>query len=305
MSIRKRRPSFDPFQLFAHGRQGAWLEPRTGYMWQENTGVTATTSGGQTVGLLLDQSQQQQLGPELVANGDFSSGTTGWSGANAQTTLSVASGDLSFVITGAIGGGGQQTLSLVIGATYKVRATIRTSGSDFVQIAVLNNASSAFIALGSQIVSSSNTPVELYFTATETNNKLYLRATKSTGGTFGGFADNVSVVMVAGNHASQATAANRPTLQYNGDRPLIRFDGTDVLTASLPDLGGGVFSNSGSVYYVTGSAVTALHGQAIGTSYNLPGTGEDVYGYVVTPARLVPPIESKLDRYLKRLAGLA
>ena len=68
MSIRKRRPSFDPFQLFARGRRGAWLEPRTGYMWQENTGATPTTTGGQTVGKLVDLTAARVASQSTAAN---------------------------------------------------------------------------------------------------------------------------------------------------------------------------------------------------------------------------------------------
>lgn len=46
---------FHPRQLFA-ALQGAWLEPTPGYIWQENTGVTPTTTGGQTIGKIADLS---------------------------------------------------------------------------------------------------------------------------------------------------------------------------------------------------------------------------------------------------------
>lgn len=46
---------FSPRQIFA-ALQGAWLEPTPGYIWQENTGVTPTTTGGQTIGKIADQS---------------------------------------------------------------------------------------------------------------------------------------------------------------------------------------------------------------------------------------------------------
>lgn len=109
-----------------------------------------------------------------------------------------------------------------------------------------------------------------------------------------------------GNHAFQATAANRPTLQYNGNLPLIRHaDSTDVLVAAMPDLGGGVFSTAGSVYFATPQGMSCLHNQSIGTTYNLPALQTDIYGTVITPARLSPPLEQRLAVYMHRLAGLA
>lgn len=47
--------AFHPRQLFS-ALQGAWLEPTPGFIWQENTGVNPTTTGGQTIGRIDDQS---------------------------------------------------------------------------------------------------------------------------------------------------------------------------------------------------------------------------------------------------------
>ena len=71
---------FNPLTLFASGEQGAWYDPSDlTTMCQDTAGTTPVTATGQTVGLLLDKSQGLVLGPELVTNGDFSGGSTGWS----------------------------------------------------------------------------------------------------------------------------------------------------------------------------------------------------------------------------------
>lgn len=157
---------FHPRQLFA-ALQGAWLEPVQGSIWQENTGVTPTTTGGQTIGRVADLS--------------------GW-----------------------------------------------------------------------------------------------------------------------GNNATQATAANRPTYQLDSNGlPLARHDTTDSLSVSLPDLGGGIFSSAGSVYFATPVGMSALHNQSMGTTYQLPALSTDVYSWIVVPQRLSAVLESRLERYMLRKAGLA
>jgi len=117
--------------------------------------------------------------------------------------------------------------------------------------------------------------------------------------------DNVSVCQVLGNHAYQATAVNRPTFQLDSNSlPLVRHDATDYLTVSLPNLGGGVFSASGSVYFATPQGMSALHNQSMGTTYNLPAPSTDVYAWCVTPARLNAAQEAQLERYFIRQAGI-
>ena len=64
------------------------------------------------------------------------------------------------------------------------------------------------------------------------------------------------------------------------------------------------YSSAGSVYFSTPQGMSCLHNQSIGTSYNLPALQTDIYGVVITPARLAPPLEKRLELYMLRLAGL-
>lgn len=63
----RHRNTFTPRELFSR-MQGAWFEPRQGYMWQENTGVTPTTTGGQTIGKLVDLSADRVASQATAAN---------------------------------------------------------------------------------------------------------------------------------------------------------------------------------------------------------------------------------------------
>jgi len=115
----------------------------------------------------------------------------------------------------------------------------------------------------------------------------------------------ISARQVLGNHAYQATAANRPTYQLVNNLPLVRHDTNDTLTCSLPNLGGGVFSSAGSVYFATPLGMSALHNQSMGTSYNLPALTTDIYSWMVFPQRLSATQETQLERYMLGKAGLA
>lgn len=72
------------------------------------------------------------LGPELVTNGDFAGGTTGWSVTNISGGTSITGGALVFNDATDDGDQCSQTaMTIVAGHTYRVTYTItaRTSGS--------------------------------------------------------------------------------------------------------------------------------------------------------------------------------
>ena len=266
--------------------------------YQDNTGVTPVTAPTQTVGLLLDQSQGMLLGPELVTNGDFSNGTTGW-GPDPGATLSVSTGQLTISVDGANSAGCSQSISTVIGATYQISVNVIyvSAGTQSISAGTSIRGSQLFVSysatLGDRIGK---------FIATTTTTYICWSCGSSSRSAI---IDNISVKQVLGNHAYQATAANRPTFQLDSNSlPLVRHDATDYLTVSLPNLGGGVFSASGSVYFATPQGMSALHNQSMGTTYNLPAPSTDVYAWCVTPARLNAAQEAQLERYFIRQAGI-
>lgn len=281
-------------------RQGAWLELRTGMMWQENTGVTPTTSGGQTIGLLLGLDQQKQVGPPLVANGDFSDGTTnGWIDAlnsptvenvNGRLRISSASGTSKYV---------GYAIPVVAGSVYEISVDYYV------------NVDFTIIALGftyvNDVFSSANTPVGngtytfRYYADITRTIKLCLRVASTGYNEF----DNISVRQILGNHAYQATAANRPKYQIDAKGlPLVRHDTNDGLVCSLPNLGGGIYSAAGSCYFATPQGMSALHGVAMGLTYTLPALSTDIYAWCVFPLRLNALDERNLGLYMQQKAGL-
>jgi hypothetical protein len=105
------RQAFDPrATLFAHNEPGAWYDASDlGTMFTTSDGTTPVTAVEQAVGLILDKSRGLAIGAELVSNGDFSNGSTGWGLAGG--VWSVASGVASTVG----GSGGSLTQSISFG----------------------------------------------------------------------------------------------------------------------------------------------------------------------------------------------
>ena len=200
---------FTPRSLFASGAQGAWYDP-SDYttLFEDSAGtIPITTPLEKPVGLMLDKSKGLVLGSELVTNGDFSNGTTGW--AAGSSTISVVGGQLQVQNSGATYGYAYQRVDVVIGKTYKVTVTIT------------NVSTQGYINLGSSLGNGSINQtagpgtINLYFTATSTNCYIQLLNINANNGI--ALYDNISVKELPGNHAYQTTTTSRPTLsaRYN------------------------------------------------------------------------------------------
>ena len=86
--------------LFGNNEPGFTFEPwDITTLYQDRAGTTPVTAAGQSVGLRLDKSQGLRIGPELVTNGDFSAGMTGWTTGSAITS-SVVSGEAQITFGG-------------------------------------------------------------------------------------------------------------------------------------------------------------------------------------------------------------
>lgn len=263
---------------------GAWLEPCIGSMWQEHTGVTPTTNAGQTIGLLLDRSMQQQLGPEIntsPATWIVQAGVTN-AGNGVYIYNATASTSAYKVLTSTYAG---TLLYVTFTVSNYMAGTITPVFRANLASARSGNGTYAAILTGL----SGNADYTLYLVGNSTANYTI---------------SNVSIVQIFGSHAAQTTAANRPTLQYNNGLPFVRCDSNDFMTVSLPNLGGNVFSSAGSVYFALPTGMSAIHNQSIGTSYSAPIQSMDLYGAVIVPSRLSDQREAQLQTYFEKLAGL-
>jgi hypothetical protein len=262
-----------------------WIEPGiNGTLFTTTLGGT-TASASSTVGLALDQSLS--LAPNPLLLDDISGFTvTAGSGALVNSMVFSASG---------FAGGVVREAFINSGKTYRLRAQFTQTNA--VELSLNNNNASKANTIYETTATSGS--VDAIFVAVNSNFYLRLAATSTV--TF----SQISINQVLGNHASQATAANRPTLQQSGNLYFLRHDSTDFLTATLPALSGGNYSTTASIYFGTPQGMSSLHNQTIGTTYNLPALNTDVYGgWVVVPARLTPPEEEQLARYFRAKAGI-
>lgn len=219
------KSSASPASLFANGEVGVWYDPSDlTTLFQDSAGTTPVTAAGQQVGLVLDKSQGATLGPELVTNGNFSSGTTGWTGVNA--TISVVSGALR--ITCISGTPYAYTaITTQVGKTYLLNVTL-------VADAMLGN---SFVYAGTTVgsgnianrnIGSTVGKYVVVFTATTTTTYISLSGTSSALATQTFDWDNISCKLTTGNPATQTVDTQRPIYQVDETgRPYLLFDGVD------------------------------------------------------------------------------
>ena len=221
--------------LYGSGEQGAFYVPKpvvdgTQSLFQSTGNVDIVDADSQPVGLMMDQAHGVDFGPELISNGGFSSGTTGWT-INNDGGLVVENGVLKVTTGTTYPTDALQTLTgLTVGKTYMVSAMARVgvpgggtkarllvggSGfpSDFTEGGVLTNLSVSFVA-------------------NATSNPIALRADDGGAGNDYYF-DNVSAKEIPGYPARKITAAARPAYKVTPDRLLLdKVD--DKLTITVP-----------------------------------------------------------------------
>jgi len=204
-------PAFSPSTLFASNEPGVWYDPSDiSTLFTDTAGTTPVTTPGQTVALMLDKSKGLTLGAELVTNGDFASGTTGWtSGTTYTASLSAASGALELTSNSGNGFGcAIQSVSLVTGKTYKLTGTRRSISGGNPAVGFGNAAGVIQRILIAGSASTTTNSFSAVFV--HTGDLFTLYNASSANGAVSEF-DNISIRELPGNHAVQATAASRPT----------------------------------------------------------------------------------------------
>lgn len=208
---------------------------------QLSIGTTPVTAVTQPVGLLLDSRFGLVLGSELVSNGAFDTATTGWSVTAGNGTIAAVGGELQ--VTSGTGGVLASTpITTVVGNTYKLDVTGRRGTyTSAIQFGFGTTAGATPAEL--LFASPSNATQTAVYTATATTTYIIARFPSIENGATGYF-DNVSVKLLAGDHAKQATAAARPTWQVDaGGKNYLSFLGTDDRLSSVTGGGGsaGIF----------------------------------------------------------------
>lgn len=159
------------------------------------------TTDGFWPGLLADFNTNRYamaaLGVELVTNGTFSDGTTGWASAAAPSdaTLSVVDGALRVVAVGTGFPQAQQPIVTEVGKTYRFAGRLRkVSGASNASAAIKWTATSGNHVVVPAVSSGTFTAFELYFTATTVQSivALFINASPATVGDTVEY-DNISV----------------------------------------------------------------------------------------------------------------
>jgi len=202
---------FSPASFFANGEQGWWYDPSNfSTLFQDSAGTTPVTAMEQPVGLQLDLSKGLVLGPELVANGDFSSGTTGWVGFGSAT-LTDTGGKLraTATVTGSMGAAQQVTAAA--GKWYKMVFTLVTPVSG-VNLFFYLGSSAGSSTYGNLFVGQVANTYTAYFYASGANP--FVSVASASTAVAGQYfeVDNISIKELPGNHRFQSTSANRPVV---------------------------------------------------------------------------------------------
>lgn len=255
--------AFSPLSLFAAGEAGFWYDPGTiSTLFQDAAGTTAVAAAADPDGLVLDRSKSLVLGSELVTNGDFSAGTTGYSTSNSGT-LSVPSGQLIVTNGAASFGFAYTSISTVVGKTYQVSA------------GVVGASVSWLFRIGDDVGGASNTKLSTtgttagqtitgVFIATATTTYLRFGPNNSTLATTATI-DNISVKELTGNHAA-LSGANTLRPRYLVSPARLVFDATDdrLLTTLNPTTSGTIAARlyGGTVSRVSLGSMAAADGRA-------------------------------------------
>jgi hypothetical protein len=258
--------------LFANDEEGTFLDFTTSQVYADTAGTTPAAVGT-GIALTLDKSQGGALGPELVTNGDFSDGVTGWTAV--RSTLSAPSNQL--LVTGASTYPGVwQAFSTVANKWYKVDFEIISLGSSpKLRLAPKNGTGDLGSALA--IADYVNTGVKTaYFRAASTTSTVFILSENSSVADF--TIDNISVRELKGVHALQATSTARPIfgrVPVGGRRNLLErteepyqkvVTQHDITEAGVPSIYKSFFDKSDDILPVTLPTITGGTVALVGTS---------------------------------------
>lgn len=201
---------FNPATLFSAGEQGVWYDPSDPTtLFQDAAGTTPVTAMEQPVGLVLDKSKGLALGSELVTNGSFTNGTTGWTAltdgtftaSNGIATLTEVTADFQRVY---------QAITCVVGQSYYVsgKFTAISNNINFYVHTSFSGTPSAPVWPGYSASAPGTLPG--VFTATATTMYVIILLPSNNGSSVS-FTD-ITIKSLAGNHATQSTTASRPVL---------------------------------------------------------------------------------------------
>lgn len=195
-----------------------WTGLQTCPLFQDAVGSLPAYMPGQgqvdpPIGLVMDRRKGITRGPEMLTNGDFSAGATGWNVSNADVThiATFSGGTLRYQsdTTSPVLLVSQVGPSIVAGRWYEVTIVVSSWTSGGIKTDTLNgNAASGLI-----LAQGAGTFRVIGLASASTSSFGISRSSANVDLTI----DSISVREVLGNHAFQTTTASRPTLsaRYN------------------------------------------------------------------------------------------
>lgn len=179
-------------------------------MFQGSADTTSVTAVEQPVGLALDKRLGLARGAELLANGTFDAGLSGWAlGADPAQVVATWIAGRASLTRGSGANAGFSITPLTAGRLYEVTFEL-VSGN--VALNIGGNVSTAATP-GLKTARGVAAGITLAFWPTAINSTAVI--------------DNVSAREILGNHAKQATAAARPIYRNINGRPALDFDAID------------------------------------------------------------------------------
>lgn len=298
---------FSPVSLFAANEPGYVydLNDMT-TLFKDTAGTQPVTAAGDPVALRLGKERGLALGPELVTNGDFSNGTTGWTGQGSVPPIAVVDGALVISEDGADGVSARafQVVTTVVGRTYRLSLNV-TAIAGRGQIAVNPTNQNIGGSIYNQVPLGTGTTraITVVFAATSTTTYIILDSGVTAAGTV--TFDNVSVKELAGVHATQSDLTKRPLyslLPANGVRNLANGSADVGNTTYWPADGiqnGISITKAGSGFDANGLPYVdyAVSGTASATSF--------VTAYIVANGRLSAAVGQQFTASLsvQRIGG--
>lgn len=213
--------------------------------------LLAPLGSGKGCGILLDRSLGLVRGPELVTNGDFSGGTTGWTTGNSAI-FTVASGIATLANGAASNGYAFQVVSTSPGVAYKITFSFVNGTAPAPRLFAGTSVFSANLGL---VTTASSGNYTFSFTATTTSTWISISTNSTTISLTASF-DNISARELPGNHRIQTSATARGEMS----RRVNRLTGTETLaTQSIATVA------TNSILSFSGAGSITLSGTATGT----------------------------------------
>ncbi len=225
-----------------------------------------------------------ELGSELIVNGTFDDGLTGWL-PSRSSALSVVDGNLRVVVQSQSSAGARQSFTTVVGTQYLLTLDSKNTTSGIhvtVGTTIDNNGNHGASYPANQLIS-------ILFTATDTTTLVTLVAYSITAGLYAEF-DNTSVKEAPGcAEAINIKAINTEYYEEQADGSLL---GEDRITQAIwesPDSAGNQWAFGNNQWSIVGdgnyNALTLLQGAArLPPNFRLSGNVSAISGTLATVA---------------------